>query len=61
MRSDLDRSEMILVVHYARIAHAKAVSTLPYGEVDDLDHLGRTLDLAIADSVIAWQEARRER
>ena len=58
MRHDWDRSEMILLVRYARVAHAKSVSTLPDGEIDDLDHLGRTLDQAIADSVITWQEAR---
>ena len=59
--ADMDRSSLILIVRHARIAHAKSVSTLPDGEVDDLDHLGRTLDQAIADSVIAWQKACRER
>lgn len=57
--ADMDRSSLILIVRHARIAHAQSVSTLPDGEVDGLDHLGRTLDLAIADSVIAWQESRR--
>jgi len=50
-----------LIVQRARIAHAKSVSTLPDGEVDDLDHLGRTLDQAIAEAVLDWQEPRRER
>ncbi len=48
-----ERSEIALVVQRARITHAKSVATLPDGEVDDLDHLGRTLDQAIADAVLA--------
>jgi NAD+--asparagine ADP-ribosyltransferase len=41
-----------LVVQNARVRHAKSVGTLPDGEIDDLDHLGRTLDQAIADAVL---------
>jgi hypothetical protein len=48
-----ERSEIALVVQRARITHAKSVDTLPDGEIDDLDHLGRTLDQAIADAVLA--------
>jgi hypothetical protein len=48
-----ERSEIALVVQRARITHAKSVATLPDGEVDDIDHLGRTLDQAIADAVLA--------
>jgi len=55
------RSVVAIVVQRARIAHAKSVSTLPDGEVDDLDHLGRTLDQAIAEAVLVWMVARRER
>ena len=48
-----ERSLITLVVQNARVAHAKSVDTLPDGEVDDLDHLGRTLDQAIADALLA--------
>jgi hypothetical protein len=47
-----ERFEIALVVQRARITHAKSVATLPDGEIDDLDHLGRTLDQAIADAVL---------
>lgn len=53
------RSVVAIVVQIARIAHAKSVNTLPDGEVDDLDHLGRTLDQAIAEAVLDWMEGRR--
>jgi len=51
-----ERSEIALVVQRARIRHAKSVATLPDGEIDDLDHLGHTLDQAIADAVLAMPE-----
>ena len=41
------------VVQRSRLRHAKAVNTLPNGEIDDLDDMGRTLDRAIADAVAA--------
>lgn len=53
-----DRSEMTrlaLVIQNARIRHAKAVDTLPDGEVADMDELGRTLDQAIACAVMGDQ------
>jgi hypothetical protein len=52
------RSEIILLVRDARIKHAKSVDTMPDGEVNDLDHLGRTLDSAIADAVFNWMETQ---
>ena len=51
------RAEIALVVQRARVAHVKSVDTLPDGEVDDLDHHGRTLDQAIADAVLAAERA----
>jgi hypothetical protein len=50
--------ELGLVVRNARVAHAKSVDTLPDGEIDDLDHLGRTLDRAIADAALRWMDTR---
>ncbi len=54
-RSDYQR--VLLAVGNARIRHAKSVSTLPDGEIDDLDDQGRTLDQAITDAVLRCTEA----
>jgi hypothetical protein len=53
-------SVLALVVQRARIAHAKSVDTLPDGEIDHLDHLGRTLDQAIADAVLAHTDVAKQ-
>jgi hypothetical protein len=52
---------LIVAIRQARVRHAKAVDTLPDGEVDDLDEMGRTLDRAIAEAVLAMPEMQAPR